>query len=149
MSAVMKAVVWDGDKWPSGLEIRDFPVPELKPGWVLVRNQAAGICGSDLHYLGGQTRHLIPDRNLPAVLGHENAGIVEKLGEGVGGLEVGDRVAAEPLLGCRELGRTPVCAPCQIGQYHLCTRGLTHVGIPLVEMLPGGYGQYSLFHASR
>jgi len=70
----MKAIVWDGGTWPKGLELRTFPTPKLRPGWVLVRNQAAGICGSDLHYLSGETRHLIPDRNLPAVLGHENAG---------------------------------------------------------------------------
>jgi 2-desacetyl-2-hydroxyethyl bacteriochlorophyllide A dehydrogenase len=149
MKATMKALVWNGDKWPAGIQLRDFPVPELRPGWVLVRNQAAGICGSDLHYLGGQTRHLVPDRNLPAVLGHENAGIVEKLGDGVTGLEPGDRVAAEPLLGCHELDRKPVCQPCQVGQYHLCTKGLTHVGIPIVEMIPGGYGQFSVFPASR
>jgi 2-desacetyl-2-hydroxyethyl bacteriochlorophyllide A dehydrogenase len=149
MGNSMKALVWDGDQWPQGISLQDFPIPELRPGWVLVRNQAAGICGSDLHYLGGQTRHLIPDENLPAVLGHENAGIVVELGEGVTGLEPGDRVAAEPLHGCNELNRKPVCQPCQIGQYHLCTNGLTHVGIPLVEMFPGGYGQYSIFHASR
>jgi 2-desacetyl-2-hydroxyethyl bacteriochlorophyllide A dehydrogenase len=149
MSKEMKAVVWDGGKWPKGLELRTFPKPELRPGWVLVRNQVAGICGSDLHYLGGQTRHLIPDRNIPAVLGHENAGIVEEVGPGVVGLETGDRVAAEPLHSCYELGRIPTCQPCQVGQYHLCTEGLVHVGIPLVEMLPGGYGEYSIFHASR
>jgi threonine dehydrogenase-like Zn-dependent dehydrogenase len=149
MSDEMKAIVWDGGTWPKGVELRTVPKPKLRSGWVLVRNQAAGICGSDLHYLGGQTRHLIPDKNLPAILGHENAGIVEAVGSGVVGLQPGDRVAAEPLHGCHELGRTPPCRPCQVGQYHLCTEGLTHVGIPLVEMLPGGYGEYSIFHASR
>ncbi len=149
MSDEMKAIVWDGGLWPKGVELRTVPKPKLRPGWALVRNQAAGICGSDLHYLGGQTRHLIPDKNLPAILGHENAGIVEEIGPGVVGLQPGDRVAAEPLHGCYEMGRTPPCQPCQVGQYHLCTEGLTHVGIPLVEMLPGGYGEYSIFHASR
>ncbi len=149
MTETMQAIVWDGGQWPGGLELKEFPVPELRPGWVLVRNRAAGICGSDLHYLGGQTRHLIPDRNLPAVLGHENAGVVVAIGESVGGLEVGDRVAVEPLHGCRELGRTPPCAPCQAGHYELCDHHLTHVGIPLVEMLPGGYGEYSIVHESK
>lgn len=149
MGEVMKAVVWNGEVWPKGLELRDFPKPEVRPGWVLVRNEAAGICGSDLHYLSGKTRHLIPDSNLPAVLGHENAGIVEEIGDGVVGLEPGDRVAGEPLHGCYELGRKPPCPACQIGQYHLCRKGLVHVGIPLVEMLPGGYGEYSIYHASR
>ncbi len=149
MSNEMKAIVWDGGLWPDGIAFKSFPKPQTRPGWVLVRNQAAGICGSDLHYLGGQTRHLIPDRNLPAVLGHENAGIVEEVPAGVVGLKPGDRVAVEPLHGCIEMGRVPVCPPCQVGQYHLCQNGLTHVGIPLVEMLPGGYGEYSIVHESR
>ena len=140
MGNIMKAIVWDGGTWPEGLELKEFPKPQLRPGWVLVRNQAAGICGSDLHYLSGQTRHLIPDENLPAVLGHENAGIVEAVGAGVVKLKPGDRVAAEPLHGCYEMGRTPPCAACQVGQYQLCKR-LTHVGIPIVTMLPGGYGE--------
>ncbi|UCF10071.1 MAG: alcohol dehydrogenase catalytic domain-containing protein [Candidatus Bipolaricaulota bacterium] len=149
MTEMMRAIVWDGDLWPKGLELKEFPIPELRPGWVLVRNRAAGICGSDLHYLGGQTRHLIPDRNLPAVLGHENAGVVVKVGAGVGGLEPGDRVAVEPLHGCLETGRLPPCAACLAGHYELCEHHLTHVGIPLVEMLPGGYGEYSIVHASK
>jgi len=149
MPKMMRAVVWDGGKWPGGLELTTFPRPQLRSGWVLVRNRAAGICGSDLHYLGGQTRHLIPDRNLPAVLGHENAGVIVETSSDVVGLHPGDRVAVEPLHGCFEMGRSPVCPQCQIGQYHLCQNGLTHVGIPLVEMLPGGYGEYSIVHASR
>jgi len=149
MTETMQAIVWDGGRWPAGLELKEFPKPQLRPGWVLVKNRAAGICGSDLHYLGGQTRHLIPDKNLPAVLGHENAGVVVELGKGVGGLKPGDQVAVEPLHGCREVGRTPPCAACQAGHYELCKHHLTHVGIPLVEMLPGGYGEYSIVHASK
>jgi len=148
MSETMNAVVWDGGQWPNGLEYKEFSKPEVRPNWVLVKNQAAGICGSDLHYLSGETRDLIPDENLPAVLGHENAGIVVDTGPGVEGLEQGDRVAAEPLHGCIELDKSPVCPACRKGQYHLCDE-LTHVGIPLVEMLPGGYGEYSIFHESR
>jgi len=144
----MKAVVWDGGVWPKGLSLRDFPRPELRPGWVLVRNRAVGICGSDLHYLTGRTRHLIPDENLPAVLGHENAGVVEAVGDGVVGFEPGDRVAAEALHGCYEIGRIEPCRACQSGQYNLCTHRRI-VGIPLTEMLPGGYGEYSIFHATR
>jgi threonine dehydrogenase-like Zn-dependent dehydrogenase len=148
MPKTMRAVVWDGGVWPEGLALRDFPRPELRPGWVLVRNRAVGICGSDLHYLSGRTRHLIPDENLPAVLGHENAGVVEAIGAGVVGFEAGDRVAAEALHGCYEIGRTVPCRACQSGRYNLCTHRRI-VGIPLTEMLPGGYGEYSIFHATR
>jgi len=149
MPDMMKAIVWDGGQWPDGLELKEFPVPQLRPGWVLVHNRAAGICGSDLHYLGGQTRHLIPDKNLPAVLGHENAGVVVDVGEGVTSLKAGDSVAVEPLHGCVEMGRTPPCSACAAGHYELCDYHLVHVGIPLVEMLPGGYGEYSIVHASK
>jgi len=149
LTKMMKAIVWDGGQWPAGLTLREFPRPTVRPGWVLVKNMAAGICGSDLHYLDGQTRSFIPDSNLPAVLGHENAGVVAEVPPGVTHLKPGDRVAVEPLHGCLELGRLPICAPCAAGQYHICERGLTHVGIPLVEMLPGGYGEYSIVHESR
>ena len=100
----MKAVIWNGDKWPNGVRYGDFSTPEPPPGWVVVKTAANGICGSDLHYLQGYTRHLVRDENLPAVMGHEAAGVVAKLGDGVEDLKVGDRVALEPLHACRELG---------------------------------------------
>lgn len=144
----MKAIVWDGRNYPEGLTYTDFDIPKVRPGWVLVNTRAAGICGSDLHYLLGYTRSWIPDHNLPAVLGHENAGVVVEVGAGVTSVNPGDRVAIEPLHGCIERG-LPACPMCMIGKYHLCQNGLTHVGIPLVEMLPGGYGEYSIAHESR
>jgi threonine dehydrogenase-like Zn-dependent dehydrogenase len=147
MTDQMKAVVWDGTEYPSSLSYRNFDAPDPEPGWVVVNTKAAGICGSDLHYLLGYTRHLIPDKNLPAVLGHENAGVVVRVGEGVTSVKPGDRVAVEPLHGCMEFGRS--CPMCRIGKYHLCQYGLTHVGIPIVRMLPGGYGEYSVAHESR
>lgn len=147
MKDKMKAIVWDGRNFPEGLQYLDYEIPEPGPGWVLVRNIAAGICGSDLHYLLGYTRHLIPDKNLPAILGHENASIVVKCGDGVTTVKPGERVAVEPLHGCIQFGQT--CPMCQIGKYHLCQNGLTHVGIPLVRMLPGGYGEYSIVHETR
>jgi len=147
MSEMMKAIVWDGTTYPDSLSMRDWPIPEPGPGWVLVNNKAAGICGSDLHYLLGYTRHLIPDRNLPAILGHENAGVVVKVGPGVTSVKPGDRVAVEPLHGCMEFGGS--CPMCRVGKYHLCQSGLTHVGIPIVKMLPGGYGEYSIVHETR
>lgn len=147
MAEKMKAIVWDGTTYPESLTYMDFDIPKPDPGWVVVNTKAAGICGSDLHYLLGYTRHLIPDRNLPAVLGHENAGVVVEVGESVTSVKPGDRVAVEPLHGCIEFGGT--CPMCRIGKYHLCQSGLTHVGIPIVKMLPGGYGEYSVVHETR
>jgi threonine dehydrogenase-like Zn-dependent dehydrogenase len=143
----MKAVVWNGDAWPKGVSYQDFPTPEPPPGWVVVKTSANGICGSDLHYLQGYTRHLVHDENLPAVMGHEAAGVIESLGEGVVELKVGDRVALEPLHACRELGLSP-CPMCQTGNYQLCPH-LSIVGVPIGRMLPGGYGEYCLYHHTR
>jgi (R,R)-butanediol dehydrogenase/meso-butanediol dehydrogenase/diacetyl reductase len=92
-------------------------------------------------------RHQIPDGNLPAVLGHENAGMVVALGEGVDEFFIGERVAAEPLHACLSQGRSIPCPACQAGQYHLCSQ-LGHVGIPARLRLPGGFGPYSLYHKS-
>jgi L-iditol 2-dehydrogenase len=113
----------------------------------LVHNRAAGICGSDLHYLLGYARDQIPEENLPAVLGHENAGIVAMAGDGVTSYKPGDRVAIEPLHGCTEFGSS--CPMCQAGKTNLCLRGVAHVGLPFVRMLPGGYGDYSIVHERR
>ncbi|MCL4394301.1 MAG: alcohol dehydrogenase catalytic domain-containing protein, partial [Chloroflexi bacterium] len=147
MPEKMSAVVWDGAAYPGCLSLREWPVPEPPPGWVLVRNRAAGICGSDLHLFFDVTRHLVPEKNLPAILGHENAGVVVKLGEGVTRVRPGDRVAVEPLHGCLQFGKS--CPRCLTGQYHLCASGLAHVGIPVVRMLPGGWGEYSIVHETR
>jgi threonine dehydrogenase-like Zn-dependent dehydrogenase len=147
MGGPMTAIVWDGKPYPDGLSFRDFEVPEPGPGWVLVYNKASGICGSDLHYLSGRGRDLIPDQNLPAVLGHENAGIVIRPGPGVTGLQPGQRVAAEPLHGCMQFGGS--CSLCRVGKYNICRSGKVHVGIPMVRMLPGGYGEYSIVHETR
>lgn len=147
MPATMSAVVWDGASYPGGLSLREWPVPTPAPGWVLVHNLAAGICGSDLHLFFGVTRHLVPEKNLPAILGHENAGVVVQVGVGVTRVGVGDRVAVEPLHSCLQFGGG--CARCLAGQYHLCAAGLAHVGIPVVRMLPGGWGEYSVVHETR
>lgn len=147
MAGTMKAVAWDGQNFPQGLSYRDFEIPEPPPGWVLVHNRAAGICGSDLHYLLGYARDQIPDKNFPAVLGHENAGVVVRAGDGVTGFLPGDRVAIEPLHGCTVFGGD--CPMCRAGQYHLCLSGVAHVGLPFVRMLPGGYGDFSIAHQSR
>ncbi len=142
----MFAIVWDGSRYPQGLTWCEVEKPDLQPGWVLIRNQATGICGSDLHYLSGAMVHQVPKRNLPAVLGHENAGVVVAVGQGVSEWKVGDRVAAEPIHPCRTLGQK-LCPACMTGQYHLC-KNLSFVGIPANDLLSGGYGEFSLYHTS-
>jgi L-iditol 2-dehydrogenase len=87
-----RAVVMVGTRF----EVREYPVPEPAPGTVLLRQELAGICGTDVH--NWQFQRLKGD----ILLGHENVGIVEALGAGVTSdtlgrpLAVGDRVAFAP-----------------------------------------------------
>jgi L-iditol 2-dehydrogenase len=70
------------------LEVQDIPVPDVGPRDALVRVMACGICGSDVHGMDGSTGRRIP----PIVMGHEAAGIVERVGADVNGFAPGDRV---------------------------------------------------------
>ncbi len=81
------------------LRLDERPEPTLAPGDVLVRFGAGGICGSDLSYWG---KGRVGDFALrePLVLGHEVAGEIEALGEGVSGLAIGQRVAVNPSRPC-------------------------------------------------
>jgi len=81
----------------------------LEKGQVRVKVMAAGICGSDIHKM--KTRWKYP---LPAVLGHEFAGVVCEVGEGVINVKEGDRVVGIPLDPCRD------CEHCHSGDFSLC-----------------------------
>jgi L-idonate 5-dehydrogenase len=83
------------------------------PGQVEVAVEAGGICGSDLHYYhhGGFGATRIRE---PMILGHEVAGTIRSLGEGVSGLVIGDRVAVSPSRPCRH------CEYCLKGQQNQC-----------------------------
>ena len=78
------------------IEVRDdAQIPEPKEGEVLVKIEACGICGSDVHfYKDGRVGDVMAPEDF--VLGHEVAGVVTKVGEGVKELRAGDRVALEP-----------------------------------------------------
>ncbi|KAI8364220.1 chaperonin 10-like protein [Blakeslea trispora] len=91
----------------------DRPIPQPGPGEVVVNIKATGICGSDVHYWKhGRIGHFVCKG--PMVLGHESAGIVASVGEGVTHLKVGDPVALEPGVPCRN------CEMCKNGKYNLC-----------------------------
>jgi len=146
MEKTMKAVMWNGKPWFEGLSYGDFPVPEARGDWVLVRNNVCGVCGSDLHFFSGELEGKFPEKNLPAVLGHENAATVVEADPSTG-FKPGDRVAVEAIHSCVNFGKT--CPRCMSGQFHMCDEGMTHVGLPYVRMLPGGYGEYSAVHKSK
>ncbi len=95
------------------ISVEQVPVPELESGEVLVHVGACGICGTDLKILAGVYKGLWPPA-LPFIQGHEWAGTVVALGNGVNSLQIGDRVVAENHKGCG------TCANCRRGRYNLC-----------------------------
>ncbi|KUJ07903.1 GroES-like protein [Mollisia scopiformis] len=74
----------------TGLQLRDIPVPKAKAGEVLLRVEAAGLCHTDCHIIGGHVDDWI--RKRPITLGHEVAGVITELGS-ASEFKVGDRVA--------------------------------------------------------
>lgn len=93
--------------------LREVPVPRPGPREVLVAVKSVGVCGSDVHYYEhGAIGDFVVEE--PLILGHECAGEVVELGEGVRDLRVGDRVALEPGVPCRH------CEHCLSGRYNLC-----------------------------
>ncbi len=101
---------------PGRFAIREVPDPSIThPSEVLLRMQAVGVCGSDLHYF---RTGRIGDQVLrePWVMGHECTAVVERVGSAVAGLAPGDRVAVDPLVAC---GR---CDQCLAGRINTCRK---------------------------
>ncbi|KOU54606.1 Zn-dependent alcohol dehydrogenase [Streptomyces sp. WM6378] len=97
----------------SPLEITDIDLPAPGPGQVRVRLAAAGVCHSDLSLTNGTMR--VP---VPAVLGHEGAGTVVSVGEGVASVAPGDEVVLNWAPSCGS------CHPCSLGEVWLCVNAL-------------------------
>lgn len=79
-------------KEPGSVELREIPVPQIGEDDVLLKVQAVGICGSDLHQYHGKHSWRV---NYPVVLGHEFSGVIEAVGSRVSGFAEGDRVVSE------------------------------------------------------
>jgi L-iditol 2-dehydrogenase len=92
------------------LDVRDVPTPEVGERDVLVRVHACGICGSDVHGYDGSSGRRIP----PAVMGHEAAGVVERIGAGVERVSPRDRVTFDSTVSCGH------CDYCRAGRSNLC-----------------------------
>jgi len=95
---------------PGRIEIRQVDPPVPGPGQVAVRVRRIGVCGSDVHVWHGTH----PFTGYPVVQGHEYAGEIDAIGEGVVGLRVGMMVTGMPQQTC---GR---CRPCRRGDYNIC-----------------------------
>jgi len=92
------------------LEVAETANPKIGEDEVLIRVEACGICGSDVHGYDGSSGRRIP----PIVMGHEAAGTIVEVGSGVRGLHQGDRVTLDSTVYCGQ------CANCLRGQMNLC-----------------------------
>jgi propanol-preferring alcohol dehydrogenase len=109
------------------LEMQDIPIPEVGEYDLLVKVKAAGICHSDAHYRAG----ISPVHPLPLTLGHEVAGVIERVGSDVHNLKPGDRVCLHYLVTCGN------CEYCHQGSEQFCASG-SMIG----KYRDGGYAEY-------
>jgi 2-desacetyl-2-hydroxyethyl bacteriochlorophyllide A dehydrogenase len=121
----MKAVRFIGVNQP--LQMQEIPVPEIGERDILVKVKAAGVCHSDAHYRAG----ISPVRPVPLTLGHEVAGVVEKIGTQVFNVKIGERVALHYNLSCGD------CYHCSTGNDQFCEKVLM-----IGHFTNGGYAEY-------
>ena len=132
----MKAARYYG---PGDIRIDDMPEPRTRPGTIKVEVEWCGICGTDLHeYLEGpifapaaDAPHPLTGETVPITLGHEFAGLVHEVGDGIDDVHVGDRVVVEPYIICGH------CDACAQGKYNVC-ESLGFVGL---SGFGGGFSQ--------
>ena len=129
----MRAAVLTGVKQ---VRIEDRPEPEARPGWVVVTVESASLCGTDSHQYDGRI-----DTPFPRVPGHDFAGRVESVGDGVDTAWLGAPVAVKPSLPCDD------CPECAAGKPLDCKKkkliGLwsdgcltEKVAVPVVNLVP-------------
>lgn len=103
----MRAIVFAG---PERFSLEEVPDPVPGPRDVLVRVEAVGLCGTDIHVLAGEFEPTV----FPIIPGHETSGVVAGVGELVTEFEIGDHVSIDPTLTCGE------CTFCANGRSNLC-----------------------------
>ncbi len=122
MSETMRAVKWFG---PRDMRMDEAPVPEPGPGEALIRVESTGVCGSDMHYYAeGRIGSQVVEP--PLILGHEFAGVVERVADDANAHLIGKRVAVEPGIPCG------MCEWCRKGRYNIC-RSMRFPGGPGVN----------------
>jgi (R,R)-butanediol dehydrogenase/meso-butanediol dehydrogenase/diacetyl reductase len=133
----MKAAVWYGQR---DVRVAEVPEPPSPPaGQVKIEVSTCGVCGTDLHeYLGGPiyipagSPHPLTGAQAPVILGHEMSGRVVELGPDVNRIQVGDRVALCPIIGCLE------CKWCKSGVMGICP----NVAFLGISWHGGGFAKY-------
>jgi L-iditol 2-dehydrogenase len=94
------------------LEYTDVPDPDCSADDLIIRVKACGICGSDIHGATGKTGRRIP----PLIMGHEAAGVVQRVGPNVTDFQEGDRVCFDSTVYCNR------CEACKQGLFNRCER---------------------------
>ncbi|MFD2689928.1 zinc-binding dehydrogenase [Streptomyces phyllanthi] len=102
---------------PGEYTVQEVPVPVAAPGEVVVEVERVGVCGTDVEFFTGEMAYLHQGHSAyPMTLGHEWAGRVAAVGDGVGRDWIGRRVMGDTMLGCG------VCRRCRRGHQHVCER---------------------------
>lgn len=127
---------------PKDLRLEEQEIGVIGPGQVMVRVEVGGICGSDLHYFnhGGFGTVRLKE---PMILGHEVAGRVAKIAEGVTGVAVGDRVVVNPSRPCG------ACKYCQEGMPNQCLDMLFYGSAMRIPHIQGAFREALICEASQ
>lgn len=127
------------------LEVLEVPRIAPAPHEVIVRVQAVGLCGTDVHIVEGHANYNADEqgrprslRESPQILGHEIAGVVAECGRAVRDLAPGARVIVDQGRCCVSEGRAPRCEYCATGDSHQCEWYREHG----ITGLPGGFAEY-------
>ena len=122
----MKSAVFYGK---NDLRVEDKPIPDVKPGYVLLKVRACGVCGTDMHIFDGDEGAAPTPKG--TTLGHEFAGEIVKVGEGVEGILPGMRACVDPNQLCGK------CDACRAGMGHFC-ENIIGIG----TTVDGGFAEY-------
>ncbi len=129
----MKAAVFYGKH---DLRLEELEMPKAGQGEVVINVKACGICGTDVHIFEGDEGAAATPSG--TILGHEFAGVVTEVGEGVTSVKVGDRVCVDPNKLCNE------CYYCKSGIGHFCEK---MIGIGTT--VNGGFSEYCVVPQSQ
>jgi threonine dehydrogenase-like Zn-dependent dehydrogenase len=153
-----------GAGWgPGGLLrlVEDHPAPRLPdaPGWVRLRPELSGICGSDVAVAHAKSSFVLSafftaQRQIP---GHEIVAVIEEVGPGATrSLGEGDRVAINPIVSCAQRGFDPLCRSCADGYPGVCERfdepgtsGCVAPSLGFDATVGGGWGELVVAHESQ
>lgn len=116
----MKAIVKVREE-EGAMEVKELPTPKPGRGEILVQMKAAGICYSDVMILMNKYKGRVPVP-IPLIMGHEGAGVIAEVGQGVEHVKAGDKVGLNPLWGCGQ------CVNCLNGYPNMC-QAWRHLGI--------------------